>query len=99
MRRQLWAGGLLLTAPRARAEDAPAWVGPMRQTHAKFTGKPGPLALFGDSITVSKAFWTPLSFAPKDLPEPVAKNLEVVKKYMNDDCWSKWRGADYGSDG
>ena len=54
----------------------------MQKVHAKFTGKPGTLALFGDSITVTKAFWSPLAFAPKDLPAPLAKDLEVVKKHM-----------------
>jgi hypothetical protein len=86
-------------APHGAADEAPAWVGPMRTVHAKFTGKPGTLALFGDSITVSKAFWSPLAFAPKDLPAPVAKDLGVVKKHMLDDCWSKWRGPEYGSEG
>src|SRR6476469_10001567 len=86
-------------APTVRADEAAAWVEPMRQVHAKFTGKPGTLALFGDSITVSKAFWSPLAYAPKTLPDPLGKNLELVKKHMQEDCWSKWRGAEYGSDG
>jgi hypothetical protein len=71
----------------------------MRAVHAKFAGKPGTLALFGDSITVTKAFWSPLAYAPKDLADPSGKNLELVKKHMLDDCWSKWRGPDYGSEG
>jgi hypothetical protein len=71
----------------------------MRAVHSKFTGKPGTLALFGDSITVTKAFWSPLAYAPKDLPDPGAKNLELVKKHMLEDCWSKWRGPEYGSEG
>lgn len=89
---------LLLAAHPARAEDEP-WVGAMKQVHAKFTGKPGTLALFGDSITVSKAFWSPLAYAPKDFPVPLAKNLDTVKGHMLADCWSKWRGPEYGSEG
>ena len=85
-------------APSARADDPPAWAKPMAEVRAKFTGKPGTLALFGDSITVTKAFWAPLAFAPKDLPPDVAKPLEVVKKYMLDDCWGKWRGGEYGNE-
>lgn len=100
MRSTVWImTGLLVVGPAARAADEPAWAEPMRQAHAKFTGKPGTLALLGDSITVSKAFWSPLASPPKDLPEPIAKNLELVKKHMLDDCWSKWRGPEYGSDG
>jgi lysophospholipase L1-like esterase len=90
---------LLAFSPLARAADEPAWVKPMKETHAKFTGKPGTLALFGDSITVSKAFWAPLGYNPKDLPPEIAKSLEVVKKHMLAECWDKWRGAGYGNDG
>ena len=99
--RQVFLAGFTLLAltPVARAEDeAPAWVEPMKAVRAKFTGKPGMLALFGDSITVSKAFWQPLTYAPKELPVDIARPLAVVKKYMQDDCWGKWRGADYGNE-
>jgi len=94
----LAAATLLGSAPLARADDAPPWVEAMKTTHAGFTGKLGTLALFGDSITTTKAFWAPLAYAPKDLPEPLAKNLEVVKKFMLDDCWSKWRGPEFGNE-
>ena len=90
---------LLALAPLARAADEPAWVRPMKEVHAKFTGKPGTLALFGDSITVSQAFWSPLAYAPKDVPAEVAKPLAVVKPYMKEECWGKWRGPEYGNDG
>jgi hypothetical protein len=93
------AVALLLFAPSGRADDAPAWAKPMREVRAKFTGTPGTLALLGDSITVSQAFWSPLAFAPKDLPAEVAKPLAVVKGHMKEECWAKWRGAEYGNDG
>jgi hypothetical protein len=90
---------LLAFAPVARcADDLLAWVKPMHEVHAKFTGKPGTLALFGDSITDTKAFWAPLPYAPKTLPPDIAKSLAVVKKHMLDDCWGKWRGGEYGSE-
>jgi hypothetical protein len=96
----LTAFTLLALGPIARAADEPpAWVKPMKEAHAKFTGKPGALALFGDSITVSKAFWAPLGYNPKDLPPEIAKSLEVVKKHMLAECWDKWRGAGYGNEG
>jgi lysophospholipase L1-like esterase len=69
----------------------------MKAVHAKFAGKPGTLALFGDSITFSKAFWSPLAYAPKDLADPLGKNLELVKKHLLNDCWSNWRGPEFGS--
>jgi lysophospholipase L1-like esterase len=98
--RQLLFAPLVLSAlaPAARAaDDPPAWVKPAAEVHAKFTGKPGTLALFGDSITDTMAFWAPLAFAPKDAPADVAGPLAVVKKYMSEDCWRKWRGPEYGS--
>ncbi|MBN9122360.1 MAG: SGNH/GDSL hydrolase family protein [Planctomycetes bacterium] len=91
---------LLALAPGARAaDDPPAWVKPMKAVHAKFTGKPGTLALFGDSITDSLAFWAPLEYAPKEVPAEIAKSLDVVKKHMIADCWRKWRGGAYGNEG
>ena len=91
--------GLFALAPAVRAaDDPPAWIEPMKEVHAKFTGKPGTLALFGDSITDTKAFWAPLAYAPKDLPPDIAGPLDVVKKHMLDDCWGKWRGGAYGNE-
>jgi lysophospholipase L1-like esterase len=87
---------VLLAPAGARADDG--WIANMKQVHEKFRGRPGTLALFGDSITLSKAFWTPLAYAPRDLPEPIRKSLQVVKGYMADECWARWRGPDYGSE-
>ena len=53
-------------ASAAQAED-PAWVAPMKQVHAKFTGKAGTFAQFGDSITVTMAYWSPLRYERKIL--------------------------------
>jgi lysophospholipase L1-like esterase len=98
MRHLLASFALIALAPAAGAADEPpAWVKPMKAVHAKFTGKPGTLALFGDSITETKAFWAPLAYAPKDLPADIAEPLAVVKKHLLEDCWSKWRGGEYGS--
>jgi hypothetical protein len=91
----------LLLAPTSvrAADDVVSWVDPMQKVHSKFSGKPGTLMLMGDSISVTKAFWAPLSHAPKDLPESIANNLAIVKKYMVNDCWSNWRGSEYGCEG
>lgn len=88
-----------VAAPAAARPDDPAWVAPMRKTHAAFTGTPGTLALFGDSITVSLAFWAPLEAAPKTLPPDDAKDLETVRGHMTAECWRKWRGPEYGNQG
>lgn len=87
---------LTATVP-ARAAD-PEWVGPMKKVHASFRGTPGTLGLFGDSITVSRAFWAPWQYAPKTLAPETAKALETVRGYMKADCWQDWRGPDFGSE-
>ncbi len=88
---------VLALAPLLVAQPAaePAWVAPMRDVHAKFTGTPGTLALFGDSITHSLAFWSPLDGAK--LAGDDAQALATVRGHMKADCWRKWRGGDYGN--
>ena len=94
----LLAAVLLLT-PAARAADAPSWVEPMKKVHARFKGTPGTFATFGDSITVTMAFWAPLRGQPKDMPEKMSSALALVKKYMKPACWSDWKGDKYGNTG
>jgi lysophospholipase L1-like esterase len=87
---------LLLLASPAHAADE--WVEPMKKVHAKFTGTPGTLALFGDSITVSFGFWAPFEYAPKNLDGDLGTSLQLVQRHMKDDCWRKWRGSEYGNE-
>lgn len=47
-------------------EDQPAWVEPMRRVHARFEGQEGYVAQFGDSITYSMAFWSPMGWTYPD---------------------------------
>jgi hypothetical protein len=55
--------------------------------------------MFGDSITVSQAFWTPLAYDPKNLAPDGVAALDRVKKHMWPTCWREWRGAEFGNDG
>jgi lysophospholipase L1-like esterase len=55
--------------------------------------------LFGDSITISLAYWASLRDAPQNMPDDVAKAHRLVKGFMNEDCWAKWRGPEYGNNG
>lgn len=106
MKTAFWFASLLsffVAAPTLRAADPPAplpeWVEPMGKVHAKFKGKPGTFAQFGDSITVTMAFWAPLESAPKNMtPETVAAHQEV-KKWMKPECWRQWKGPEFGSNG
>src|ERR1051326_528424 len=88
------------TAPIvALAADADDWIDAMKQVHARFKGETGTFAQFGDSITVTMAYWAPLADEPKNMPKPMADAHARVKKYLQADCWRKWKGADYGSEG
>ncbi len=44
----------------------PSWVDAMARVHTRFHGKGGTFAHFGDSITETLAFWTPLKYERKN---------------------------------
>ncbi len=91
---------LLAAAPATQAaDDGKYWVEPMRQVHARFKGTPGTLAQFGDSITISLAYWAGLENLPKNATPEAAQAHQLVKQYMKPACWRDWRGPKYGSEG
>src|SRR5215207_11239421 len=94
----LLCSSLFFTALISRAAD-PAWVAPMREVHARFTGTPGTFAQFGDSITVTMAFWAPLEWKPKNLSPEAGRALELVTKHQKHECWRGWKGPEFGSNG
>jgi len=81
---------------KGAAED---WIEPMRQVHARFTGTPGTFAHFGDSITVTLAFWAGLESKPKNMTNEVEKAYHLVKHYQKPECWRGWKGPDFGNQG
>src|SRR5438477_2626416 len=82
------------------ATASPAyWQEPMRKVHARSAGTKGTFAQFGDSITVTMAFWAPLAYPAKETRPETAAALKTVKGYMSPQCWSKWKGAKFGNDG
>jgi len=90
------------TGDRVTAADPASddyWVEAMSRVHARFNGKPGTFAHFGDSITVTMAFWTPLADQPKGLSPAEAQAFERVKKYMESECWRGWKGPKFGNEG
>lgn len=82
----------------ARCEE-PAWAEHARQVNEKFSGKRGTLALFGDSITVSQAFWSPLAGELKNAPPELKRAVARIAQHLRPECWRDWRGPDYGNDG
>lgn len=110
--RELLAAWVLLTltflfaAPLHGQEDkkpganaVKSWVEPMKLVHARFRGQPGTFATFGDSITVSMAFWAPLRNTRKNMSPEAESAFKRVDSYMKPECWSKWRGPDFGNQG
>jgi lysophospholipase L1-like esterase len=95
----LLAATLSLSSTTLLADDAAPWAAPMKKVRAHFTGTPGTLALFGDSITVSLAFWAPLRGQPRGMPDDMAVAYTLVKEYLKPECWDKWRGPKYGNNG
>jgi hypothetical protein len=99
------AFSLLITAasagvaaePRPAASDD-AWVASMKAVHQKFKGQPGTFAQFGDSITVSRAFWFGLQYAPKNTSPEMVRALDLVKGHMREECWD-WKGPEFGNQG
>jgi lysophospholipase L1-like esterase len=109
MKRLLLAVGIVVAAfpplPAAESkgtkdpEKDAAWVDNLRTVHARFHGKAGTFAHFGDSITVTMAFWTPLAYAAKNASPEMAKALERVKARLAKECWRDWKGPRFGSEG
>jgi hypothetical protein len=81
------------------ADEPRDWVEPTKQVHARFAGRPGTFAQFGDSITVTMAYWAPLQNDPKGLDKETARAYQTVKAYMRPECWRDWKGPDHGSTG
>jgi GDSL-like Lipase/Acylhydrolase family len=77
----------------------PLWVAPMKKVHARFKGTPGTFAHFGDSITVSMAFWSSLAGKPQKMDPQTAREYDLVKKTMRPECWNRWKGPAHGNQG
>lgn len=75
------------------------WVEPMKTVHARFEGEPGTIAHFGDSITVTMAYWAPLAGTPKNMDAGTAAAHALVKRYQKPDCWRGWKGPAFGNEG
>src|SRR5262245_41225465 len=80
-------------------EPPPDWADAVRRTHARFTGRTGTLALFGDSISVSLAFWAPLQAGSRRASPDLDRAVQQVRAHLKPECWRDWRGPAYGNDG
>ena len=82
-----------------RPAEKPYWVEPMGKVHAKFKGEKATFAHFGDSITVTKAFWSSLKYSHKNMDKDTQKAFDLTKGYMKDKCWAGWKGGGFGNTG
>jgi len=78
--------------------DEPEWIAEMQQVHSRFTGEKGVFALFGDSITISRAFWFGLPHGRKNAPKEMETAFGRVNKHMLKDCWDR-KGPQFGNQG
>ncbi len=83
-KRWAWLVASFLVAAAASAAEGPYWVEPMRAAHAGFRGNPGYVAQFGDSITYSMAFWTPIGW---DEPDRYLTNDDGLPKRPRERRW------------
>ena len=91
---------LMVSLAGARgAMEKDYWIAPMRKVHERFTGAKGAFAQFGDSITITMAFWAPLAGEPKKMDAATARAHSLVKARMKTECWSKWKGPEFGNNG
>jgi hypothetical protein len=94
----LFSGAGASAATRASGPDSKVWVPAMKLVHAKFTGRKGTFAEFGDSITVSRAFWFTMRYHAEKGPPEMVKAFRLVNRYMIEDCWDR-KGPEYGNQG
>jgi len=86
-------------AAQDKAGGADGWVEPMKKVHARFTGQAGTFAHFGDSITVSMAFWASLFWDHKNMDAATQADFDLVKATMKEACWREWKGPRFGNEG
>ena len=75
------------------------WADAMTEVHERFSGEKGTFAHFGDSITVTLAFWTPLLYSRKNADEEMEQAYQLVRQYLKKECWRDWKGPQFGNEG
>jgi len=90
--------GELKTEPLLPPADH--WVEAMKNAHARWKGTKGTFGQYGDSITITMAFWTPMSFGTyKGISPEAQEALDAVRKWCHKPCWRQWKGGGWGNTG
>jgi lysophospholipase L1-like esterase len=90
---------LMVAAPTAARARDDAWVDEMKKVHARFSGKKGTFAQFGDSITITMAYWSSLRGGGRNMNAETAAAYKRVEGHMKEECWSGWKGPEFGNNG
>jgi hypothetical protein len=69
------------------------------RVHARFHGRPGTFAHFGDSITETLAYWAPLKNRRENAPAKMEHAFRRVEAYLRPECWRDWKGPEFGNQG
>lgn len=77
--------------------DEKAWRSSIGSVHAQFKGQKGTFAHFGDSITDTRAFWTPLRNGRKNTSPEMEKAFQLVDRHLRPACWREWKGPAFGN--
>jgi hypothetical protein len=93
-----------MTPTAAAATQAPAdggddWAEAMKPVHAEFTGQQGTVAQFGDSITITMAFFVPLQMQINNVPDELQEAHDWIRSYVQGRCWRGWKGPQFGNQG
>jgi len=99
MRAPVFLAAVAMSAAALGGQGADDWVEPMKAVHARFTGQRGTIAQFGDSITITMAFFVPLQYEIRNLPEDLKPAHAWIRKYVQSRCWRGWKGPQYGNQG
>ena len=84
---------------KSEGDENRYWAEAMAKVHERFSGEKGTFAHFGDSITVTLAFWTPLLYSRKNAGEEMEQAYQLVKQYLKKECWRNWKGPQFGNEG
>jgi hypothetical protein len=85
--------------PEAPVRKEPGWRPSAARTHARFNGRKGTFAHFGDSITVSLAYWAPLQDERKNASVALERAFKRVEAHLRPECWRDWKGPEFGNEG
>lgn len=78
------------------ADTDPEWGAAMQRVHARFKGDSGVFAVFGDSISDTRAFWSGLPYSRKNASVEMKAAFQIVNQHMPKDCWDR-KGAGFGN--